>query len=126
VDKIERNKADIIELEEDGVSEAEIVVVTYGIAARVARIAVEQAREEGIRVGLLRLITVWPFPDDRIREIARRVGTFVVPEVNFGQIALEVERCAGGQAATMLVAHLGGGVHAPQTILDAIKRAVGK
>jgi len=126
VDKIEQNKADIIELEEDGLAEAEVVVVTYGITARVARIAVEQAREEGIRVGLLRLITVWPFPEERIRELARRVGTLVVPEVNLGQIALEVERCAGGQAATMLVPHLGGGVHAPQTILVAIKRAVGK
>ena len=126
VDKIEKNKAEIIELDEDGLAEAEVVVVTYGIAARVARIAVERARDEGIRVGMLRLITVWPFPDDRIREIARQVGAFVVPEVNYGQIALEVERCAGGQAATMLVPHLGGGVHAPQTILDAIKRAVGK
>jgi len=124
VDKIEKNKADIIELEEDGLAGAEVVVVTYGIAARVARIAVERAWEEGIRVGMLRLITVWPFPDDRIRELARQVGTFVVPEVNLGQIALEVERCAGGQAATMLVPHLGGGVHDPQTILDAIKRAV--
>lgn len=124
VDKIEQNKADIIELEEDGIRGAEVVVCTYGISARVSQIAVEKARGEGIRVGVLRLVTVWPFPDDRIRDIAREVKAFVVPEINYGQIALEVERCACGKAEVALVPHMGGWVHAPELILEAIRQAV--
>jgi len=124
VDKIERNRDEIIELEEDGIDGAEVVVCSYGISARVSLIAIERAREEGIRVGLLRLITVWPFPEDRIRGISRQVKAFIVPEINYGQVALEVERCAGGRAKTILVSHMGGRVHNPESILDAIKQAV--
>ncbi len=124
VEKIEKNRDEIIELEEDGTDDAEVVVCTYGIPARVSPIAIKRARDEGIRAGMLRLITVWPFPEERIREIARRVKAFVVPEINYGQVALEVERCAGGMAKTILVPHMGGGVHSPQSILDAIKQAV--
>ncbi len=124
VDKIEQNRDDIIDLEEDGIDGAEVVVCSYGISARVSRIAVEQARAEGIRVGMLRLITVWPFPEDRIRDIAGQTRVFVVPEVNYGQISLEVERCACGKAKTVLVPHMGGGVHAPETIFKAIKQVV--
>jgi len=124
VEKIEKNKDEIIELEENDIDGAEVVVCSYGISARVSVIAVERARGEGIRVGMLRLITVWPFPEDRIKEIARRVEAFIVPEINYGQIALEVERCAGGMTKTMLVPHMGGRVHNPESILDAIKQAI--
>ncbi len=124
VDKIEQNKGEIIELEEDGIDDAEVVVCSYGISARVSLIAVEHARNEGIRTGMLRLITVWPFPEDRIRELARQVKAFVVPEINYGQITLEVERCAGSMAKTILVPHMGGTVHNPELILNAIKQAV--
>ena len=124
VEKIERNRDEIIELEEDGIDGAEVVVCSYGISARVSLIAIERAREEGIRVGMLRLITVWPFPEDRIREISKQVKAFVVPEINYGQISREVERCACDRAKTMLVSHMGGRVHDPESILDAIKQAV--
>ncbi len=124
VGKIEKNRDDIIELEEDGINDAEVIVCTYGISARVSFMAIKLARDEGIRVGMLRLITVWPFPEDRIKELAKQVVAFVCPEINYGQIALEVERCASGRAKTILVPHLGGGVHDPQSILDAIKQAL--
>jgi 2-oxoglutarate ferredoxin oxidoreductase subunit alpha len=124
VDKIEKNKNDIVEVEEDGIEGADVVVCSYGISARVSAIAIEQARSDGLRVGSLRLITVWPFPLERIREVAGRVKAFVVPEVNYGQIALEVERAAAGKAKTILVPHMGGGVHNPAVILEAIKQAV--
>jgi 2-oxoglutarate ferredoxin oxidoreductase subunit alpha len=123
VDKIEKNRDDIIEVEEIGIEDAEIVVCSYGISARVSTIAIENARKLGIKVGLLRLITVWPFPQERVREIAKKVKAFIVPEINYGQIVLEVERCAGGMAKTILVPHMGGGVHNPEKILDAIKQA---
>jgi len=123
VEKIENNRDGIIEIEENDIDDAEVAVCSYGISARVALIAVERARTMGIKVGTVRLITVWPFPQDRIREIAGQVKAFVVPEINYGQISLEVERCAGGKAKTILVPHMGGTVHNPDTILDAIKQA---
>jgi 2-oxoglutarate ferredoxin oxidoreductase subunit alpha len=122
--KIDNNKADIIEIEEDGIDNAEVVVCSYGVSARVAQFAVQRAREEGIRVGMLRLITVWPFPEDVIRQISRKIKAFVVPEINNGQIALEVERCTGGAAEVNLVPNLGGSAHRPETIMGAIRRAV--
>ena len=123
VNKIRLNKKDIIRYEEAWVDDAEIVVVAYGIAARVAHHAVQMARSQGIRAGMLRLITVWPFPEEHIRELARKVKAFIVPEINYGQIVLEVERCACGEARTTLLPHMGGGVHQPQSILDAIEEA---
>jgi 2-oxoglutarate ferredoxin oxidoreductase subunit alpha len=124
VDKIRLNRKDIVEYEEVGIEDAEVVVCAYGITARIARLATQQARDQGIRAGLLRLITVWPFAEDRIRELAGQVKGFVVPEINQGQIALEVERCAAGRARTLLLPHMGGSVHPPETILEGIKEAV--
>jgi 2-oxoglutarate ferredoxin oxidoreductase subunit alpha len=126
VDKIEKNKDKIIMLEESGMDGAQVAVVSYGIAARTAIWPVQMAREEGIRVGMLRLVTVWPFPDDQIRDLAGRVGGIVVPEINMGQIAREVERCVRGQAEVFSVPHPGGGIHDPQKVLSAIRKAAGR
>jgi 2-oxoglutarate ferredoxin oxidoreductase subunit alpha len=124
IDKIEKNREDIIEVEEDGIDGADVVVCSYGISARIGKFAVERAREEGIKAGMLKLVTVWPFAEQLIRDIARKVKAFIVPEINAGQIALEVERCACGAADTVLVPHMGGGVHHPEAILRAIREAV--
>jgi 2-oxoglutarate ferredoxin oxidoreductase subunit alpha len=121
--KIRDNRHDIIQLREDGVEGAEVVVVAYGISARTAARPVRIAREMGLKVGLLKLVTVWPFAEDRIRDLASKVKAFVVPEINMGQIALEVERCAGGRAHTILVPHAGGGLHDPDQVLKAIQEA---
>jgi 2-oxoglutarate ferredoxin oxidoreductase subunit alpha len=125
VEKIRLNRKDIIKYQETSVEDAEVVVCAYGITSRVARHAVQMARDEGIRAGLLRLITVWPFPEDHIRELAMRVKALLVPEINYGQVALEVERCACGKARTVLLPHMGGGVHHPEDILQAIKEVAG-
>jgi 2-oxoglutarate ferredoxin oxidoreductase subunit alpha len=121
VNKIRNNEPQIRLIEEEATDEAEVIVVSYGISSRVALKAVQEARALGIKVGTLRLITVWPFPEPRIRELAERVRAFVVPEINMGQISLEVERSAAGRAQTILVPHAGGWVHDPQDILSAIK-----
>jgi 2-oxoglutarate ferredoxin oxidoreductase subunit alpha len=121
VNKIRLNADRIVEYREDQVEGAEVVVVTYGITSRVAIPAIEQARKEGLKVGHLRLVVVWPFPEKRIRELATKVKGFVVPEINYGQIVLEVERCAAGKAPVKLVPHGGGAVHRPADIYNAIK-----
>ena len=123
VDKIRLNRDDIIRYKETQVEDADIIVCAYGITTRIAQFAVKMARDEGIRAGLLQLITVWPFAEERIRELSLQAKAFVVPEINYGQIVLEVERCAGGKARTILVPHMGGGVHLPETILEAIREA---
>jgi 2-oxoglutarate/2-oxoacid ferredoxin oxidoreductase subunit alpha len=124
VDKIQKNADKIIDYREDQVKDADVVVVSFGITSRVAVKAVQEARRAGIKVGTLRLVTVWPFPEKRIRELAGKVKAFVVPEINLGQIRREVERCAFGQAPVIGVPHCGGWVHDPNDILKAIKEAV--
>jgi len=123
VDKIRVNKDKIIEIKEENTDDAEVVIVSYGISSRVAVRGIELAREKGIKVGSLRLITVWPFPDEKINEIAKSVKAFVVPEINYGQIVYEVERCAHGKANVVLVPHGGADVHNPDDICDAIVSA---
>jgi len=120
INKIKKNAADIIRLEESQVEGAEVVVISYGITSRVARAAIQKARDEGRAVGEMRLISLWPFAEERVRELAKQVRGFVVPEINMGQISLEVERCAGGQAKTVHVPHPGGWVHDPEDIYKAI------
>jgi 2-oxoglutarate ferredoxin oxidoreductase subunit alpha len=123
INKIKLNADDIIRIEEEQIDGAEVVVVAYGITARVARMGVDLARKQGVKVGFLRLVVVWPFPEKRIAELAAQIKAFVVPEINLGQMVLEVERCAAGKASAVLVGHAGGGVHDPQTICDAIVEA---
>jgi 2-oxoglutarate ferredoxin oxidoreductase subunit alpha len=123
IDKINLNVDRIVRFEEEGVEGADVVVVSYGITSRVARMGVELARERGIKVGTLRLVVVWPFPEKRVRELAQRIRAFVVPEINNGQIVLEVERCAGGNATAIAVPHMGGAVHDPNDICAAIVEA---
>jgi 2-oxoglutarate ferredoxin oxidoreductase subunit alpha len=124
-DKIRLNTDAITDYREDRVEQADAVVVTYGITSRTAIPAVEQARKEGKKVGHLRMITTWPFPEKRIRELAAKVKSFVVPEINLGQMVLEVERAAGRSKARVLsVPHAGGSVHDPKDIYNAIMESL--
>lgn len=122
MEKINGNADDIVRLDEDGIEGADVVVVSYGITSRIAVKAIQDARKEGIKVGSLRMITIWPFCEKRIRELAGKVKTFVVPELNYGQIVNEVERCAGGKSKVISVNHCGGAVHDPEVILEAIRK----
>ncbi len=121
-EKILRATEDVMWVEEEGLEDADVVVVSYGSTSRVAQRAIQMAREQGLKVGKLRLVTVWPFPERRLREIASGIKAFVVPELNMGQISLEVERVAGGRCRTIPVTHAGGSVHKPQAIVDAIRK----
>jgi len=114
----------LVMFEEEGTKDADVIVVSYGITSRVAQRAIEMARGQGLKVGKLRLIMAWPFPDAKIRELACRTKAFVVPELNLGQMSREVERAAAGKAKTILVPHAGGTVHNPEDILAAIQEAV--
>ncbi len=120
IDKIRRHADEIIEYEEVELDDAEIVVIAYGITARAALRAVRDARAQGVKAGLLRLITVWPFPEKKIQELAQRVETFVVAEINQGQIRREVERFTDRPDCVIGVNKLGGDLITPDEILEAI------
>jgi 2-oxoglutarate ferredoxin oxidoreductase subunit alpha len=118
--KIKKNIDDIAMYTEDGVKDADVVVISYGITSRISMKAIRAVREKGLKVGHLRLIVVWPLIEQYVRELASRVKALVVPEINLGQVVLEVERCAAGRCKVVSVPHAGGTVHQPGVILKAI------
>ena len=118
--KISRNVHDIVVAEEDGVETARTVVVAYGASARSARHAVKLARQRRCRVGLVTLETLWPFAEELIAQVARTARRIVVPEMNLGQLALEVERVAGRNKVVRLN-RADGEMVTPQKILEAIE-----
>jgi 2-oxoglutarate ferredoxin oxidoreductase subunit alpha len=120
VDKIRKNAEKIIRYDAVFLDDAEVVVVAYGCTSRVARQSVEDMRAKGVKVGLLRLITLWPFPSQVIRRLAKQAKAFVVPEINYGQIAYEVERTAQGNAEVVLMALMGGSIHTPEEITETV------
>jgi len=117
--KIRKNKEKIIRVENVMVEDAEVAVVAYGIAARAALSAVRKARAMGVKAGLIRLVSLWPFPDVQIAEVLGHVEAFVVPEMNCGQMVREVERAAKGTPVAFL-SKLGEEPHRPSEILNAI------
>jgi 2-oxoglutarate ferredoxin oxidoreductase subunit alpha len=119
VDKIRANADEIIQIEESFMEGARIVVIAYGSTARSARRAVKEARNLGIPAGFLRLISVWPFPEKKVRELALEIDSFIVAEMNLGQIVHEVERLVH-QPVTG-VHHAGGAMMSPDPILQAIQ-----
>ena len=126
VDKIRIAADRIARYEEEECEDAEVIVVSYGITSRVVSRAVEMARNQGIRVGMFRPVVIWPFPKKRIRQLANQGGGFVVAELNYGQIFLEVERLVAGKVPVSLVPHGGGTVHQPEDIYRAIRDMAGR
>ena len=122
--KIVLNADKIVKYEAKDLDDAEVVVVSYGITSRIAERAIQQARAQGAKVGSFRLITAWPFPEKEILQLSKKVKAFVVPELNLGQMVLEVQRIVEGRCKTIPVPHVGGTVHDPQVITNAILGAV--
>lgn len=118
--KIERNLNDICMVEEDDLDSARTIVVAYGATARSARHAIRLARQHRHKVGLLTLLTIWPFPEEVLTRVARNARRVVVPEMNLGQLALEVERVVGRHKVRR-VNRANGEMITPQMILEAIE-----
>ena len=118
--KISRNVDDIALSWSDGVEEADTLVLSFGCTARSALHAVNQARARRRKVGFLKLWTLWPFPERLVEQLAEEVRTVVVPEMNLGQMALEVERIVGRRKVRR-VNRADGGMIEPRQILEAIE-----
>jgi 2-oxoglutarate ferredoxin oxidoreductase subunit alpha len=117
--QIEENE---IRYREEFVEDAEIVVIGFGTAGRVAFSAVRAARAEGIRVGLFRPITLSPFPYDRLAELSKSAKAFLVVEMNTGQMLDDVQRVVAGRIPVEFYGRLGGVVPFPDEILGEIQR----
>jgi 2-oxoglutarate ferredoxin oxidoreductase subunit alpha len=108
--------------EEYRLDDAEIVLVAYGVAARIARAAVDQAREEGIPVGLIRPVTLWPFPTAQIDRAAERFPIFLTVELSAGQMVEDVKLAVAGKAPVLLHGRPGGGVPGTDELVDRIRQ----
>ncbi len=116
--KIDKNRHNMIRCEERFIDDAEVVVVCFGAASRPALGAVLRARNHGLKVGYFRLITIWPFCGERLAAIGDRVQQLLVPEMNLGQLAREVERFVS--VPVVRVSKIGGVPHAVDEIYRAI------
>ena len=123
--KVERNRADLVSYEAVALDDADVAVVAFGISARAARRAVAEARARGIRAGLFRPRTLWPFPDEELRQVAGRVKDLVVAEMNMGQMVHEVERCARNGARVIPCLRADGQPMTPDEILKHLARTAG-
>ncbi len=123
MNKVTDNVDKLTRIEEYMMEDADIALVSYGISFRMAYKAMEIAREKGIKVGLLRMITCWPFPEKPIRELAKKVKNMIMVELNYGQMYLEMDRFANAHCKTGLVGSPGGEVHEPEEILTKIEAA---
>ena len=118
--KIERYRDDIIEIETLEVNDAEVMVISFGSTARSAKRAVLNARENGVAAGLLRLKTIWPFPEKEIWEVCQSVKKIVVAEMNLGQVAHEVEWATRRDKPVIRVNKINGEAIKPDEIYAAI------
>lgn len=119
VEKVRRNAAELIRTETYFMDDAQVVVISFGSTARSALRAVREAREMGIKAGFLRLVSVWPFPVETLREIDQSAQAYIVPEMNLGQLITEVERHV--RKPVVGVNHAGGEMMPPDSILAAIR-----
>ena len=119
--KIDDNLDDILSWEEKDLDDADVCVVCFGGTARSVQSALEALRAEGVKAGMFRPITVWPFPAEKMREIAGKVKKIIVAEHNDGQMLLEVQRVTGLYDKIGFVGKVNGTVITPDEIVKAVK-----
>ncbi|MFC1675609.1 3-methyl-2-oxobutanoate dehydrogenase subunit VorB [Planctomycetota bacterium] len=117
--EIEKNE---IRLEQYEVDDADIVLVAYGVAARIVRSAVARARAQGIKVGWIRPITLWPFPMDQINKVAENCPVFLTVELSCGQMVEDVKLAVAGKAPVVFYGRSGGSVPSVDEVLEQIKQ----
>ena len=123
--KIQRDKSQLADCEMIGVEGCDIGVISFGCTSRAVEDAIEIVAQRGIRVGHLRLRTIWPFPEEKVRELAEQTNRILVPEMNLGQLSLEVERIVSDGTKVLPLNKIGGGlIFTPSEIASAILRSM--
>jgi 2-oxoglutarate ferredoxin oxidoreductase subunit alpha len=123
-DKVNLYADEIVQVEERYLDDAEVAVFAYGSVARSAAQAVEEARAEGKRVGLLRPLTLWPFSDKHVARLAERVRCIVVAEMNLGQMVYEVRRASEGRCEVVSVNRIDGLMLEPREVVARLKEVL--
>ena len=118
--KVENNLDDIMMYEEYCLEDADIAVVAYGGTARTAYAAVDMARAQGIKAGLFRPITIWPFAEKQMQQLAGKVKHILVAEMNCGQLVGEVKKAVEGKVPVELLAKYNNEAILPDEMLQAI------
>jgi len=121
VNKVRVNRDQLVLVENYDTQDADILVISFGCTARSARQAVREARQAGIRAGLLRLVSLWPFPEQQVQALSAQAKTVIVAEMNLGQVSLEVQRVTGRPVKGVF--HAGGAMIPPAPILEAIRES---
>ena len=111
-----------VRFEEQQTDDAEYLIVAFGSAARIAQKSIELCRQEGIRIGLLRPITLWPFPSKQIEKLAERMKRILCLEINAGQMIDDVRLSVMGRCPVIHYGRMGGMVPTPEEIVDVIKK----
>ncbi len=122
-DKVLKAEPKIRDIHTEYMDDAKIAVLSFGASARPSMEAVEKARESGIKAGLFRLKTLWPFPEETVRDLADQVDAIIVVEMNVGKLVKEVERVVCGNANVVSLSKVGGQLPYSREILEAIRRA---
>ena len=122
--KLTDNLDDIVQVENYRMEDAEFAVVAFGGAARTAYEAIDMARAEGLKVGFVRPITIWPFAEKQMQDLAGKVKGILVHELNCGQYVLEVERAVAGKVPVSLFAKYDNESASPAELLAEIKKAM--
>lgn len=122
--KLENNLDDIVQVENYRMEDADFAVVAFGSAARTAYETVDMARAEGLKVGLVRPVTIWPFAEAQMKELAGRVKGILVHELNCGQYVHEVERAVNGKVPVSLYAKYDNEPATPAQLLEEVKKAM--
>lgn len=126
MEKIERNKDDILQWEEFMTEDADVIIVCYGGTTRSAIKAVKDARAEGIKVGMFRPISIWPFPGEALTKLTEHAENVIVVEHNYGQLLLEIERIVKDACKISFLGRVDGEIIMPDHIIDKIKEVTGK
>jgi 2-oxoglutarate ferredoxin oxidoreductase subunit alpha len=126
VDKIDTRADELASYEEFLTEDCDTLLFAYGSTARVAKSTVRQLRDQGVRAGLLRTRTIWPFSTARLKELAEQVKLVVVPELNVGQLVLEVERAVCGRAPVRALGRVDGHLFEPEEITEFVLKEVGR
>lgn len=118
--KIEKNRKDIIQVEKVQTEDADIIIFAYGCVARSAKAAVRIGREKGIKIGLLRPITIWPFPREEVQMITKKAKKIIVPEMNDGQLYEEILKYNEGNAQIISYTRVDSELITPQEIMEEV------
>ena len=122
--KVKDNVDDILKNEEYMTEDAEVIIWAYGSTSRSARYAVNELREQGIKAGLFRQLTIWPFPEKRTAELAKQCKAIVVAEMNLGQMFYEVDRVSRGECVVVHEGRVDGEPVNPGQIIGKVKKVL--